>query len=182
MSLVASSVFPVEAGGAPPSSRGFFAGDRAQPGIQPVFAVSPEEAFAMKALHAISALLFAVLLPQTPSATDAAAGAPLVIPANAASVPNPVKPTPETLAFAKKMYGYDCAMCHGVKGDGKGDMVESMKLTMKDFTNPATLTSRTDGELFWVIKNGFDQMPGESGRQTDAQIWNMVLYLRTFSK
>jgi len=134
----------------------------------------------IKALFATPALLLAFLLPQTPSASDPSA--PLVIPASAAAVPNPLKSSSENQAFARKMYGYDCAMCHGVKGDGKGEMVESMKLTMKDFSNAATLSGRTDGELFWVIKNGFGQMPGETGRQTDAQVWAMVLYVRGFSK
>ena len=48
---------------------------------------------------------------------------------------NPVKPSPEGLAAARKIYGYDCAMCHGPKGDGKGDIVESMKLTMHDWND-----------------------------------------------
>ena len=55
---------------------------------------------------------------------------------------NPVKPTPEGLAAARKIYGYDCAMCHGAKGDGKGEIVESMKLTMHDWADPASLAGR----------------------------------------
>ena len=43
---------------------------------------------------------------------------------------NPVKPTPENLAEAKKFFGYDCAMCHGAAGDGKGDLAASMGLKM----------------------------------------------------
>ena len=34
---------------------------------------------------------------------------------------NPVPPTGESLAEARKMFGYNCAMCHGKAGDGKGD-------------------------------------------------------------
>ena len=52
---------------------------------------------------------------------------------------NPVKPTPEGLAAARRVFGYDCAMCHGAQGDGKGEVVESMKLTMRDLRDPATL-------------------------------------------
>src|SRR5580765_4619089 len=44
-----------------------------------------------------------------------------VVPADAARAVNPVKPTQESLARAKKTYGYDCALCHGASGDGKGD-------------------------------------------------------------
>src|SRR6516162_11922786 len=29
---------------------------------------------------------------------------------------NPVKPTPENLAEAKKFFGFDCSMCHGASG------------------------------------------------------------------
>ncbi|MGA9967071.1 MAG: hypothetical protein WBQ10_17875 [Terriglobales bacterium] len=32
----------------------------------------------------------------------------------AANQSNPVKPSPESLARGKKIYGYDCAVCHGV--------------------------------------------------------------------
>ncbi|HVP54328.1 MAG TPA: hypothetical protein VMU45_04970, partial [Candidatus Eisenbacteria bacterium] len=39
-----------------------------------------------------------------------------------AKMVNPVKPTPESLAQGKKYYGYDCAMCHGDTGNGKGDV------------------------------------------------------------
>ena len=49
---------------------------------------------------------------------------------------NPVKPTPEGLAEARKCSSYDCAMCHGEHGDGKGEIVESMKLTMHDWHDP----------------------------------------------
>src|ERR1700756_4497990 len=59
---------------------------------------------------------------------------------------NPVASTPEVLSSAKKMFGYDCAMCHGAAGDGKGDMVESMKLTMHDWRDAATLGAMSDGE------------------------------------
>jgi mono/diheme cytochrome c family protein len=61
---------------------------------------------------------------------------------------NPVKPTPEGLAAARRFFGYDCAMCHGANGNGKGDVVESMKLTMHDWHDPASLAGKTDGELF----------------------------------
>jgi mono/diheme cytochrome c family protein len=68
-------------------------------------------------------------------------------PPEAAAKQNPVKPTAESLARGKKYYGYDCAMCHGKEGDGKGDMASDIK-NVTDFTNPEALKSRTDGELF----------------------------------
>lgn len=105
------------------------------------------------------------------------------IPADAARMVNPVKPTPESLARAKKIYGYDCAICHGVNGDGKGEIVKDLKLTMKDYTNPATLKDMTDGELFYIIRTGKGQMPAEEEARAKADdVWNMVVLVRSFSE
>jgi mono/diheme cytochrome c family protein len=105
-----------------------------------------------------------------------------VIPAEAARMVNPVKPTPESQTHAKKMYGYDCAMCHGENGNGKGDLVGDMKLTLKDYTDPAALKDLTDGQIFYIIKNGKGQMPGEGDRAKPDDMWNMVIYVRSLAK
>jgi len=113
----------------------------------------------------------------------APASAPIVIPAEAARMVNPVKPTPESLAHARKVYGYDCSICHGANGDGKGDAVADMKLKMKDYTDPAALKDMTDGELFYIIRNGKGQMPAEeAARAKDEAVWNLVVLTRSFAK
>jgi len=124
----------------------------------------------------------ALLLLASPQ-QSAPAPPPTAIPAEAAHMVNPVKPTPESLAHAKKIYGYDCALCHGATGDGKGDVVADLKLKMKDFTDPAALKDLTDGELFYIIRNGRGQMPAEEvGRAKDEAVWNMVVLVRSFAK
>jgi mono/diheme cytochrome c family protein len=113
----------------------------------------------------------------TADAPKPAADAP--IPAADAAKVNPVKATPASLAKARKMYGYDCAMCHGATGNGKGEVGAGMNL--KDYTDPAALHDLTDGQIFYIIQNGRGQMQGEAGRQTDQEIWNMVILVRSFS-
>jgi mono/diheme cytochrome c family protein len=95
---------------------------------------------------------------------------------------NPVKSSPEVLAAAKKVFGYDCAMCHGESGNGKGDLVESMSLKMKDGHDPAVLTGLSDGEIFDLIVKGKDKMVGEGDRLAPAKVWGLVHYVRTFAK
>src|ERR1700741_5405798 len=104
------------------------------------------------------------------------------IPTQASRKENPVAATPESLARGKKQYGYDCVMCHGKDGNGKGEGAADMKLSMRDETNPATLKDRTDGELFYIIKKGKDQMPPEGDRVKDETSWDMVNYVRSFPK
>ena len=95
---------------------------------------------------------------------------------------NPVKPTPESQAHAKKVWGYDCALCHGEKGDGKGDVADSMKLTLKDYTKSDSLKDMTDAQMYDIILKGKGQMPGEEGRAKPDDIWNMIIYIRSMSK
>jgi len=104
------------------------------------------------------------------------------IPLDAVHKENPVKSSGESLARGKRQYGFDCAMCHGKNGDGSGDVAADMKLKMHNQIDPATLSRRSDGELFYIIKNGKDQMPPEGNRVKDETVWDMVNYVRTFSK
>jgi mono/diheme cytochrome c family protein len=132
----------------------------------------------LKPLFVLLALLPFVPSPQQPATPPAETA----IPADAAHMVNPVKPTPESQAHAKKVYGYDCALCHGENGNGKGDVVADLKLKLKDYTDPAALKDISDGELFYVIKNGKGQMPPEGDRAKPDEIWNMVILVRSFSK
>ena len=95
---------------------------------------------------------------------------------------NPVAPTPEGLAEARKLYGYDCAMCHGKDGDGKGDLVADMKLELRDWRDSSTLEKMTDGELFFIVSNGKGKMEGEKDRMQEKVRWNMVNLVRSFAK
>jgi len=132
-------------------------------------------------------LLIALALPaqqQQPNSTSSAASTSsyAAIPVSALKEPNPVKATPESIARAKKWWTLDCEMCHGKDGNGKGDTGKDMKLTLVDFTDPATLKDHTDGELYYVIKNGHQDMPPEGDRIKTDEGWDLVNYVRSLAK
>ncbi|MBZ5666947.1 MAG: cytochrome c [Acidobacteriia bacterium] len=102
------------------------------------------------------------------------------VPVKAAREPNPVKPTPESIAQGKKIYSYDCASCHGVTGDGKSDVAKDLK--MPDLTDPARLKDRTDGEIFYILKTGHGDMPPEGDRVKTEQLWDLVNYVRSLAR
>ena len=138
-----------------------------------------------KLFFALPAALFLAILPQQPPATpDQTAPASSATPASPVTLTNPVTPTPESQAHAKMVYGMDCAICHGEKGNGKGDLVGDMHLTIKDFNDPTGIKAKSDGDLFTIIKNGDDKvkMPAEGPRAKDQDIWNLVIYIRSLSK
>jgi mono/diheme cytochrome c family protein len=108
--------------------------------------------------------------------------APFKVPAELAGKTNPVKPTPDSIVHAKKVWGYDCAICHGETGDGNGELAKDMKTPLKDYRNPDSLKDISDGELFYIIQKGKDQMPGEGDRAKPDDIWNLVTVVRSFGK
>ncbi|MGC2639580.1 MAG: cytochrome c [Acidobacteriaceae bacterium] len=139
----------------------------------------------LKPLLMLPALAFLVVPALTQQATpppagQSAAAAPAPMPAEYVGKANPVKPTPEQQALAKKFYGWDCAMCHGETGNGKGDAADPA-VPIHDFRDPASLAKLSDGEIFYIIQNGRGKMPADGDRLKPDLIWNMVVYLRQMS-
>jgi mono/diheme cytochrome c family protein len=129
----------------------------------------------------VGVFLFVTALGWTQSKAGGSGSSPYSpLPVTEVRRPNPVKPTPESLAEGKRIYGYDCTGCHGATGDGKTEAGKELKVG--DFTDPNTLKDRTDGELFYVIKNGRGAMPLEGDRVKEEQIWDLVNYVRSLVK
>ena len=118
-----------------------------------------------------------IFMQETPPETP-----PFKVPPELMGKSNPVKPTPDGLAHARKVWGYDCAICHGATGDGNGELAHDMKPQPKDYRDPATLKDVSDGELFYIIQKGKGQMPSEGERAKPDDIWNLVSLIRSFAK
>jgi mono/diheme cytochrome c family protein len=147
-------------------------GSNAQAGAPAPAAAVPAQAPAVPALP-----------PANPPG-EALAPVQTVTPTPAAPVKNPVKPTAESQAHAKSLYQIDCAICHGDNGNGKTDVAKSQGFAMMDWTDPKTLAGKQDWELFNIIRAGKGTgMPAEpDGRAKDTEVWNLIIYIRTFSK
>jgi cytochrome c6 len=72
-----------------------------------------------------------------------------------------------------------CAMCHGADGSGSTPMGKSMGL--KDLGS-AAIQGMSDADLTAAIANGKGKMPAYKGKLTDAQIGDVVSYIRTLKK
>ena len=73
-------------------------------------------------------------------------------------------------------------MCHGENGDGKGDLVETMKLKMSDWRDASAMAGRSDGELYYILTNGRGAMGGQGDRTKENLRWNLINLVRSFSK
>jgi mono/diheme cytochrome c family protein len=129
----------------------------------------------LKPFLLLSAAVF-FLIASTPTPTLAAGGPP--------QDNNPVKPSAAAREKAKKLYSMDCAVCHGDNGNGKTDLATSMQLTLADWTDPKSIATVPDKELFDDIRKGKgEKMPPEDvSRAKDEEVWALIAYIRGFSK
>lgn len=101
---------------------------------------------------------------------------------------NPLQYTPATLVKGRIIYEQKgrCILCHGVKGDGKGSagVPPDPQPYPRSFRNLEWQKIRTDGELKWVITYGVQGsgMHRHDGILTDEEIWQVVLYIRSFGQ
>jgi len=107
----------------------------------------------------------------------------------ARAVTNPLPATPEMIAKGKALFEGKafCRACHGQEGKGiLGPDIEpgSLKGPLpRNFTDKAWQARRTDGELFWILKNGSpgtDMGPFIPLVVTEEEAWQLILYVRSF--
>jgi len=99
------------------------------------------------------------------------------------AVRNPTEATEASLKQGEALYKQYCVTCHALDGSGKTDMTEMLDVPPQTFQDDTWKYGSTDGELFSVIKNGGQNgMQGFEGKVPDARIWNIVNYIRSFSK
>ena len=134
--------------------------------------------------------LFQGLLPLALQAADPEVLKPRVPPdqmTEARSWENPISPSPEALDAGKKLFqgkGF-CVTCHGMDGKGLGNIPGLRGKLPRNFTDKMWQGVRTDGELFWILKNGSpgtDMAPFIPLVLTEEQAWQVVLYVRSFGQ
>ena len=101
----------------------------------------------------------------------------------AAKVKNPVASTPESIDAGKALYRRNCASCHGINAQGGSG--SDIGAPPPDLTDAEWTHGSTDGEIFYVIKNGvapdFNMEPW-GDRIKDPDIWNVVNLVKSLAK
>ena len=91
--------------------------------------------------------------------------------------------TTTSMAFAQSAgadsYKAKCQMCHAADGSGSTQAGKSMKAV--PFNSP-DLIKASDADLIAATTNGKGKMPAYKGKLTDAQIKDVVGYIRTLQK
>jgi mono/diheme cytochrome c family protein len=98
---------------------------------------------------------------------------------------NPLPTTQQHVKSGERLYlaRNGCVVCHGRRGDGKGELAGQFDPRPRNFRCAQTVNGIPDGQLFWIIRFGSPgtSMP-EHPQFTDEQIWQLVLHLRSLAK
>ncbi|HKW61107.1 MAG TPA: c-type cytochrome [Candidatus Acidoferrum sp.] len=107
---------------------------------------------------------------------------PWIVPPAYKNLKNPLAPSDSNLNAARKIYGDECAQCHGDSGKGDGPQARSHYPLPADLTDPKLLAKAPDGEIFYQITVGRRPMPSFKNRLTQDGRWQLVLLVRSFSQ
>ena len=108
----------------------------------------------------------------------------------ARAVTNPLPASDEMIAKGKALYEGKafCKVCHGPDGKGLGADIApgSLKGPLpRNFTDKKWQATRTDGELFWILKNGSKgtaMAPFIPLILTEEEAWQVLRYVRSFGQ
>jgi mono/diheme cytochrome c family protein len=108
----------------------------------------------------------------------------------ARAVTNPFPAGEEIIAKGKALYEGKafCKTCHGADGKGLGGDIApgSLKGPLpRNFTDKKWQAARTDGELFWILKNGSKgtaMAPFIPLVLTEEEAWQVLRYVRSFGQ
>jgi len=96
---------------------------------------------------------------------------------------NPLATTPELLETGKHYFEVFCILCHGVTGEGDGNLYTSGLYPMK----PRTLSGESavklkDGEIYHTITLGFGAMGAYGTQISPDKRWMIILYIRSLQQ
>lgn len=122
---------------------------------------------------------------QTPSALETFVGHELVelgIPREARDATSPLDARGQgaDLLAGRELYLANCQTCHGSDGTGKTAAGVGLYPPPRDLSRTALEDrKRTDGELFYLVKNGVRNTGMPAWPLEDRQIWELVAFLRS---
>jgi len=88
----------------------------------------------------------------------------------------------ENKSIGKSLYMRHCKSCHGKEGFGDGPKADDQEGDLGDFSSDDT-QSQTDGELFYKISKGRDDMPRFEKKISSAEErWLIVNYMRALKE
>ena len=99
------------------------------------------------------------------------------VPAEAKTRTNPLGNDPAEIAAGRDLFSQKCEGCHGYDGGGKTEIGSGQYPRPPSFRS-TDVSSMSDGEIFYHIRNGIRNTGMPGWQMPDRQIWQLVAFIR----
>ncbi len=105
--------------------------------------------------------------------------------------PNDILNSPDAIATAGAIFAANCAVCHGIPGNGKGTTSPAFGTKPVDFTDRSHMKSLSPQYLFWRVSEGGrvepfrsqgSIMPAWKYQLSETERWQVIAYIRTLTR
>jgi predicted CXXCH cytochrome family protein len=103
------------------------------------------------------------------------------VPAAMRAQVNPLGGDPADIAAGRDLFRQKCETCHAYDGSGKTE-IGAGEYPRPPPLRSMNITAMPDGEVFYHIRNGIRNTGMPAWSMPDAQIWQLVAYLRNLPK
>ncbi len=80
------------------------------------------------------------------------------------------------------LFARHCALCHGERGDGRGERRSDLSSPPRDFTDPGWQSRTSTLRIFHAVREG---VPGTSmpswAALSEEESWDLVAYVRSLA-
>ena len=91
---------------------------------------------------------------------------------------NPLADNSKMVAWGWERYRFYCVQCHGPMLDGNGTVGQSFAPLPANLRG-TQVQDKSDGEIFYEIRFGFNRHPSLYSTVTDDETWAIVHYVRS---
>ena len=108
---------------------------------------------------------------------------PRAIGRDSASLTSPIEATPQNLTAGAKLYGENCAICHGASDHQESIVAKGLYVRAPQLAKDGVEDDPV-GETYYKIAHGYRMtpMPAFSKTLKDTQIWQLALFLKNMDK
>ena len=125
------------------------------------------------ALLCVAIAMVALACTETPTTTNTNTSRTAASPAAPAATA-----TPDALAGARANFTKNCEPCHGPNGEGGPVKVDNKQIKVPSLKSEHAI-KHTDEQIAKMITNGEEAMPAFKDKMSQAEISDMVKYVRT---
>jgi len=102
---------------------------------------------------------------------------------DAKSLTNPLQPTHDNLAAGVKLYGENCAVCHGASDGKPSDIAQGLNIKAPQLATDGVEDDPEPG-IYWKIAHGirFSAMPSFKKTLAEDDLWRVTMFLKHMDK